>query len=53
MKQEVCWNIPDIKLDWVSAKVPVGNEWVEASWQRKGVEIITNITLPAHYTLKE
>lgn len=53
MKKEVCWNIPDIKLDWVSAKVPVGNEWIEASWQRKGGEIITNITLPAQYTLKD
>ena len=53
VKKEIHWRLPDIKLDWVSAKIPVSNEWVEASWERKAGKVIKKISLPAHFSLKE
>lgn len=49
--KKVEWKVPDIDLNWCSAKVPIGNDWVVASWKRVGKKIEKKISVPEGYGL--
>jgi len=42
----VIFRIPDLPLDWCDARIPVGNEWIEAGWRRKAGAIQHHLRVP-------
>lgn len=53
VKHEVRMKVPKIPLESCQAKVPVGDDWIQASWIRKGTKVTPQISLPAGFKLLE
>ncbi len=42
----VTFRVPDLPLDWCEARIPVGDEWIEAGWSRKTGAIQRHLMVP-------
>jgi len=48
----VTFRVPEVALDWCEGRIPVGNEWIEAKWQRSGNAVTSSIFVPRGYRLE-